>query len=199
MLVLCRAIIHSLCALPFAWLVWELAVGEANQLGADPVKEMIHFLGFSAVSILLSLFVLGILFFVLKRPHLQILRRPLGIWAWFYVLLHIMAYLLLELGLDLSLFLRELSLRGYLLLGLVAFGILTLMALSSLPKAKQIMGRYWHYLHKFGYLALLLAAVHYYWAVKSLNLSVVLYLFFSVLIVVWELARLVMRAKRAVN
>ncbi|NBI40535.1 sulfoxide reductase heme-binding subunit YedZ [[Haemophilus] felis] len=190
MLNIYRLFIHSLCAAPLIWLAWVLSSGDASQLGADPIKELIHFLGFSAISILITMFILGIVLFLLKQPQLQILRRPLGLWSWIYVSLHICTYLVLELGLEFSLFFNELLQRNYLIIGVFSFFILSLMALSSLPKLKQIMGKYWHYLHKFGYLALLLGAIHYYWAVKNITLGSVLYLSLSIFVMVWELRRL---------
>ncbi|NBI12979.1 sulfoxide reductase heme-binding subunit YedZ [[Haemophilus] felis] len=190
MLNIYRLFIHSLCAAPLIWLAWVLSSGDASQLGADPIKELIHFLGFGAISILITMFILGIVLFLLKQPQLQILRRPLGLWSWIYVSLHICTYLVLELGLEFSLFFNELLQRNYLIIGVFSFFILSLMALSSLPKLKQIMGKYWHYLHKFGYLALLLGAIHYYWAVKNITLGSVLYLSLSIFVMVWELRRL---------
>lgn len=190
MLNIYRLFIHSLCAAPLIWLAWVLSSGDASQLGADPIKELIHFLGFSAISILITMFILGIVLFLLKQPQLQILRRPLGLWSWIYVSLHICTYLVLELGLEFSLFFNELLQRNYLIIGVFSFFILSLMAFSSLPQLKQIMGKYWYYLHKFGYLALLLGAIHYYWAVKNITLGSVLYLSLSIFVMVWELRRL---------
>lgn len=190
MLNIYRLFIHSLCAAPLIWLAWVLSSGDASQLGADPIKELIHFLGFSAISILITMFILGIVLFLLKQPQLQILRRPLGLWSWIYVSLHICTYLVLELGLEFSLFFNELLQRNYLIIGVFSFFILSLMAFSSLPQLKQIMGKYWYYLHKFGYLALLLGAIHYYWAVKNITLGSVLYLSLSIFVMVWELKRL---------
>lgn len=197
MLSIYRLFIHSFCAMPLIWLAWMLNTGDVSQLGADPIKEMIHFFGFSAISILIVMFILGIALFLLKQPQLQILRRPLGLWSWIYVSLHICTYLALELGLSFSLFLNELLQRSYLIIGAFAFLILSLMALSSLPKLKQIMGKYWHYLHKFGYLSLFLGAIHYYWAVKNITLGSVAYLLLAILIVAWEITRLFKQRKKS--
>ncbi|SUC09939.1 sulfoxide reductase heme-binding subunit YedZ [Pasteurella canis] len=195
MLKLLRIVIHLSCAIPFIWLHIILFTGNESQLGADPVKEMQHFLGFTAMTILLLLFVLGIVFRLLKQPQLQVLRRTLGLWAWFYVILHIYAYFSLELGNDVHLFLQELISRGYLIVGGFSFLILTLMSVSSLSYLKNKMGKWWFYLHKLGYYALLLGAIHYYWSVKNLTFSSMLYLILSILIVFWELYVL-FKAKR---
>ncbi|MFK3558853.1 protein-methionine-sulfoxide reductase heme-binding subunit MsrQ [Pasteurella multocida] len=182
MLSLFRIIIHVCCLGPLAWLAWVLLSGDESQLGADPIKEIQHFLGFSALTILLVMFVLGKVFYLLKQPQLQVLRRALGLWAWFYVVLHVYAYLALELGYDFSLFVQELLNRGYLIIGAIAFLILTLMALSSWSYLKLKMGKWWFYLHQLGYYALLLGAIHYVWSVKNVTFSSMLYLILSIMI-----------------
>ncbi|AKD37387.1 sulfite oxidase subunit YedZ [Pasteurella multocida subsp. multocida OH4807] len=196
MLNLLRIVTHISCAIPFIWLHIILFSGDESQLGADPVKEMQHFLGFTAITILLLVFVFGIIFRLFKLYHLQILRRALGLWAWFYVILHIYAYFAFELGSDVQLFLHELIQRGYLIVGGGAFLILTLMSISSLPYIKNRMGKWWFYLHKLGYYALLFGAIHYYWSIKNLTFNALLYLVLSVFIVLWECYTL-FRSKKA--
>ncbi|WP_424411683.1 protein-methionine-sulfoxide reductase heme-binding subunit MsrQ [Pasteurella sp. PK-2025] len=181
-----RIVAHSLCAMPLLWLVYLLITGDESQLGADPIKEIQHVLGFTAMSILLILFLLGIVFHLLKQPHLQILRRALGLWAWSYVILHIAAYFFLELGRDLDLFLQEITHRHYLIMGILSFFILTAMAISSLPALKQRMGKCWFYVQKLGYYALLFGAIHYYWSVKHVTFASTLYLAVAIFILIWE-------------
>ncbi|HDR1020875.1 TPA: sulfoxide reductase heme-binding subunit YedZ, partial [Pasteurella multocida] len=62
-----RVVTHSLSALPALWLAYVLLSGDETQLGADPIKEIQHFLGFTAITILLIIFVLGIVFNLLKQ------------------------------------------------------------------------------------------------------------------------------------
>lgn len=182
-----RVVAHSLSALPALWLAYVLLSGDETQLGADPIKEIQHFLGFTAITILLIIFVLGIVFNLLKQFQLQILRRALGLWVWFYAILHIASYFLLELGGDIRLFLQELISRHYLIIGLGSFLILTLMSVSSLPAVKNVMGKSWRYVHKLGYVALLFGAIHYYWSVKNLTLASIVYLSLTAIIILWEL------------
>lgn len=190
-----RALIHLGCMIPGFWLLYVVTSGDSSALGADPIKEIQHFLGFTAISILLIVFVLGIALFLLKRPQFQILRRPLGIWAWVYATLHIFSYFLLELGGEVRLFLHELVTRQYLIVGFLSFVILFLMTMSSLPFVKQRMGKYWRYLHKLGYLALLLGSVHYYLSLKNIDFSSILYIAIALFIVGWEMINMLQRRK----
>ncbi|XWY20022.1 protein-methionine-sulfoxide reductase heme-binding subunit MsrQ [Bisgaard Taxon 45] len=183
MLSLLRILIHVGCFSPFVWLAVVVLSGDETQLGADPIKEIQHFLGFTAITILLLMFILGRIFRFINQPQLQVLRRALGLWAWGYAVLHVGAYFALELGYDLSLFTQELLNRSYLIMGVIALLILSLMAISSLPYLKRKMGKWWFYLHQLGYYALLLGAIHYFWSVKNVTFSSMLYLLLSVMIV----------------
>lgn len=171
MLGLLRFVIHLGCALPFAWLGYVLGVGDETAFGADPIKEIEHFLGYTAIIIFCLMFLLGIALQLLNKNQYQILRRPLGLWAFTWAVLHIFSYLFLELGLDFSLFFSELVTRPYLILGAIAFLILAMMAITSLPRLKQKLGKHWVLIHQWAYVAIIAAFVHYYWSVKSLTLS----------------------------
>ncbi|MGC6406558.1 protein-methionine-sulfoxide reductase heme-binding subunit MsrQ [Bisgaard Taxon 45] len=200
MLSLLRILIHVGCFSPFVWLAVVVLSGDETQLGADPIKEIQHFLGFTAITILLLMFILGRVFRLINQPQLQVLRRALGLWAWGYAVLHVCAYFALELGYDLSLFTQELLNRSYLIMGVIALLILNLMAISSLPYLKRKMGKWWFYLHQLGYYALLLGAIHYVWSVKNVTFSSILYLLLSVMIVCGALYELLRkRHGRAIN
>ncbi|QIW16003.1 sulfoxide reductase heme-binding subunit YedZ [Pasteurellaceae bacterium RH1A] len=193
MLAFLRTLVHTGCLMPLLWLASRIYLEDYSQLGADPIKGIQHFLGFTALTILLVMFLLGIVLFLLKKNQYQILRRALGLWAWFYALLHVASYFVLELGSDLPLFIGEIFSRNYLIIGLIAFAILCLMAASSLPWVKKAMGRGWFYLHKLGYLCLLLGGVHYYLSLKNTELMALVYLGLTGLVVAWEVRAMLVK------
>ncbi|OOS00680.1 sulfoxide reductase heme-binding subunit YedZ [Canicola haemoglobinophilus] len=186
MLTLLRTIIHLSCFMPLMWLLFVLFSENDTALGADPVKEIEHFLGYTAILIFCAMFVLGILLQLLNKNQYQILRRPLGLWAFAWALLHVASYLFLELGLDFSLFVSELLTRPYLILGGIAFLILLVMAVTSLPQIKTWLGKRWFQIHQFAYVAIACAAIHYYWSSKSLTLSPILVGAVVIVIIIWK-------------
>ncbi|MCK3655150.1 sulfoxide reductase heme-binding subunit YedZ [Pasteurellaceae bacterium Macca] len=187
MLVPLRIIIHLGCFAPLIWLATVLASGDETALGSDPIKEIEHFLGYTAILIFCFMFVLGIILQLLKKNQYQILRRPLGLWAFAWALLHVSSYFALELGLDFSLFISEIVNRPYLIFGGIAFGILTLMAITSLPQVKQAIGKKWFTVHQLAYPAIVLAAVHYYWSVKGITLAPIVVGVLVAAIVAWRI------------
>lgn len=187
MLILLRTIIHLSCILPLIWLSYILLIGDSEALGADPSKDLIHFLGYTAIIIFCAMFLLGILLQLFDKNQYQILRRPLGLWAFIWALLHLSSYFVLELGGDLVLFTSELFARPYLILGGLAFIVLLIMAITSLPFIKKALGKKWFSLHQLAYPAIILATIHYYWSVKSVTLSPIVISLIMMMIVLWKL------------
>ncbi|MGB0936940.1 MAG: protein-methionine-sulfoxide reductase heme-binding subunit MsrQ [Colwellia sp.] len=168
-----KIIIHLGSLLPLVYL-YSLAL--TDQLGADPVEEVIHFTGIGAFNLLLLSLCASPLSKTFKQNIFIKVRRLLGLYAFTYALCHLSNFILLDLQLDWSLFFSEVFKRPYISIGMIAFTILLALAITSIPSLKRVMGKSWHKLHKSVYFAVLLVGIHYYWSVKSSLISPVLYL-----------------------
>ena len=170
---LARITVHLGSLLPLLWLSVVIILG-GDEFGADPAKEIQHFLGFVALTLFIILFGLRLFVSLTQQLKFQILHRPLGLWAFFYLVLHLLSYFWLELGGETKLFLQEISERGYLLIGLgslLAF-LFTLLAVSPLGNK---FGRVSWHLHKVSYVALVLAGIHYFLSTKGIELTAIIY------------------------
>jgi sulfoxide reductase heme-binding subunit YedZ len=110
-----------------------------------------------------------------KQAQLMKLRRPIGLYAFVYALVHLVSYILFELQLDWSLLISEVIKRPYITVGFAAFIILTLLAMTSTRKAQRKLGKKWQTLHNWVYMAAPLVALHFIWSVKSLLLEPIIY------------------------
>lgn len=88
-----------------------------DQLGADPVKALLHFTGIGAFNLVLISLLISPLAKYLRQGQLVTLRRPIGIYAFLYAACHFTSYLLFELQLEWSLLLSELVKRPYISVG----------------------------------------------------------------------------------
>ena len=95
------------------------------------------------------------------------LRRPIGVCSFLYMVLHIITYLYLELGFSLNEFIYEIQYRKFILPGLLAAIIMTMLALSSPTSTRRKLGRNWRRLHRSMYVLCLLSAFHYLWFAKA--------------------------------
>ncbi|RFT03385.1 protein-methionine-sulfoxide reductase heme-binding subunit MsrQ [Edwardsiella anguillarum] len=160
------------------WLIW-LAAGlpllllplAASQgwLSADPAKDIQHMTGLMALKLLLATLLVSPLARLTRQSLLMRTRRLLGIWCFVWASLHLLSYLLLELGGNVALLGSELLRRPYLTLGLVAWLILLALTLTSTRRAMSALGPRWQKLHNLVYLAAIIAPLHYLWSVKTLS------------------------------
>lgn len=148
-------------------LTFKVILASQDQLGADPVKAIIHFTGISAFNLLLLSLLVSPLARLLKQGLLVRVRRLLGLYAFFYALLHFSSYLLFELQLEWGTLLTEIAKRPYMTVGFFALLILSALAATSTQKIQRKMGSKWQKLHNWIYLAGLLVALHFIWSVKS--------------------------------
>ncbi|CAM3868619.1 ferric reductase-like transmembrane domain-containing protein [Avibacterium endocarditidis] len=191
-----RFLLHFTAGAPFIWLGHELIINQGQYFGADPIKELIHFLGWMALSLFLGVFLFREAIGLFKWHKLKTYHPILGLWAMVWASLHIIAYFYLELGLDTSLFIKELLLRPYLLLGAFAFVIFIFTSVIMLPAIKRYLQRTVFPLHQLTYIALFFAAMHYVWSSKSFQLGAWIYLLTAILLLILKVWKYLKSHKR---
>lgn len=172
-----RIIIFVVSLIPLMWIVYKTLT---NQLGADPAKTIVLFTGEWAIYFLFITLAVTPLrrLFNFKNVHfrwLQIHRRMLGLFTLFYAILHVLAFFVFILGLDLSRFGKELVERPYILVTIPAIILLIALGVTSTKAMMRKLGKNWIRLHKSIYLIALLAWVHVFMQVRSSYFEAVLF------------------------
>jgi sulfoxide reductase heme-binding subunit YedZ len=158
-----RVAVHVGALLPLGLLIAAYARGG---LSVEPVREATLRSGRTAVVLLLlslactPLRLLGV-------SQAAALRRPLGLYAALYALLHFGVFVVWDYRLQLDLVWLDLRYNRFLQIGLAALAILIPLAITSTRGVQRRMGRAWRWLHRLVYLAAALAVVHFFWAVKA--------------------------------
>lgn len=160
-------------SLPFVYLVYAVL---NNLLGANPIETITHFTGEWALRILLLSLAMTPLRMVLKKPWPIRLRRMVGLFAFFYVLLHLSTYALLDQQLDVNAIVADIIDRPYITVGFVAFVVLVPLALTSTKSMMKRLGKRWQTLHKMVYVAAFASVVHYVWLTKGDQIEPMVYL-----------------------
>lgn len=158
--------------LPFLWIVW-LAI--SNGLGPDPVKEIELRLG----ELGLQLLVAGLLVTPLRWAGLNLIRfrRAIGLLAFFYVAMHLLTWVVLDMGLRWDQMAADLVKRWYIIIGMLAFAAMLPLAITSNNASIRRLGAAtWNRLHRLTYVAALGGAVHYLMLVKAWPIEPLLYL-----------------------
>ncbi|MCW2258466.1 sulfoxide reductase heme-binding subunit YedZ [Providencia alcalifaciens] len=162
---LIKGIFHLIALLPLVWLIYAIYFQE---LSADPAKDIQHFTGLTALRLLIVIIAIPMLAYYLKWNELFQTRKLLGLWCFFWAVLHLSSYLILEIGWgDLTLFFSEIFSRVYLIIGLICWLILFLMAISSFNWIRIKLGRWWKRIHNLLYPLLLMVIVHFILSLKT--------------------------------
>lgn len=144
-----------------------LYLGLSGALSPDPGKQMILYLGHTAICTLIFNFSLPLWAKLRAFTHAKRLSRLTGLYAFLYALLHFIAYLAFVTAFDRQIFLEDIVDRPYAFFGMLAFLILCLMALTSTKGWQKRLKRKWKLLHRWVYLALLLIIIHILWVARS--------------------------------
>lgn len=159
-------IAFALMAAPLAWLGW-LAFQPLG-LSANPIEFINRYLGDWALRALLVALAATPLKTVTGWTWPVRLRRMLGLWAFTYASLHVVFYISIEQFFDFAAIAKDIAKRTYITVGMATLLILTALAWTSRASAVKSLGaKAWKRLHRWVYLAAILACVHYYMMVKA--------------------------------
>ena len=150
--------------LPLARLVW---LGLTDGLGANPVEFVIRSLGtWTLVCLLVTLSVTPIRL-IFGINWLVQLRRMMGLFTFFYVCLHLLAYAGLDQWFDWQAIVHDIAKHPYVLVGFSAFVLMIPLAVTSNQAMIRRLRQRWKMLHRLVYLIAILGVTHYWWLVKK--------------------------------
>ena len=161
-----KPLVFIACLAPLAWLTCGALGWFGASLGPDPVKELEHECGKTALNLLLLTLAVTPVRELTSQPQLLRLRRMLGLFAFFYVVLHFTIYLVLDLELNFATLGADIAKRPYITIGFTALLLLIPLAVTSTNGMMRRLGRRWQTLHRLVYLIAVLGVWHFYWQVK---------------------------------
>jgi methionine sulfoxide reductase heme-binding subunit len=138
-----------------------------GELNADPIAQVENELGLTALIFLVASLACTPARRLWGWTWPTRVRRELGLFAFFYAMLHFLTYLVLDQGYDWQTILDDITKRPFITVGFLALVLLTPLALTSTTASIRRLGfRRWQRLHQLAYLAGVLAVVHFIWRVK---------------------------------
>lgn len=147
---------------PLALLIWDTLSGH---LGIDPVRDIEHRLGRTAIYFLIATLAVTPLL-RLARVNLMRFRQALGLICFTYALCHLLSWVVFDMGFLWTQMLKDVVKRPYLIFGMLALSMLLALAVTSNRASIRRMGRNWRRLHRLVYPAAILTAMHWLWALK---------------------------------
>ena len=156
-----KPVVFLLCLLPFAWLAYGAFT---DGLGANPAEYLIRATGDWTLRFICIVLAVTPVRTLTKLNGLARFRRMLGLFAYFYVVIHLVSYSWFDKGFEVSEIVSDIAKRPFILVGFLAFLLLTPLAATSFNRAIKAMGaKRWQALHKLVYVIAGLGLLHFFW------------------------------------
>lgn len=152
------------CLVPLAQLLYD---AYTDNLGANPIEAITHFTGDWTLIMLLASLSVTPLRKLTGWNNLIKFRRLLGLFAFFYTILHFMTYMVLDHFFDFQAIVKDIIKRPYVTAGFTAFVLMIPLAITSTAGMIRRLGKRWQKLHRLVYIAAIAGVVHFYWLVKA--------------------------------
>ena len=179
-----KPLVFLLALVPLAWLAWQLYT---DQVRGDLVKAIEIRTGTWALRFLALTLAITPLRRLTSQGWLQLYRRMLGLFAFFYATVHFGVYLGIDIELDWAEMGKSIVKRPYITLGFTAWLLLLPLAVTSTKGWIRRLGpARWNRLHRLVYATALLATVHYLWAVKKDTFDPLVYLALFAALLGWR-------------
>ncbi|MDM0104922.1 protein-methionine-sulfoxide reductase heme-binding subunit MsrQ [Variovorax sp. J22R24] len=156
-----KPLVFVLCLLPFAWLFYGALT---NGLGANPAEHLIRSTGDWTLRFICIVLAVTPLRVMTNANSLARFRRMLGLFAYFYVVVHLLSYSWFDMEFDVAEIAKDIAKRPFILVGFSAFVLLTPLAATSFNRAIKALGaKRWQTLHKLVYVIAGLGLLHFFW------------------------------------
>lgn len=190
-----KPVLFIACLLPFAWLFYGAFT---NQLGANPAEALIRATGDWTLRFICIVLAVTPLRVISGMPALARFRRMLGLFVYFYVVIHLLSYSGFDMGFDVADIARDIAKRPFILVGFSAFVLLTPLAATSFNAAIKAMGaKRWQWLHKLVYLVAGLGLLHFFWMRAGKNNFAEVFVYAAIIAVLlgWRVQQFIRKKK----
>jgi sulfoxide reductase heme-binding subunit YedZ len=164
---LVKTVVWIACLAPLVLLAVRAFELFGTRLGADPVAEVLHTLGKTGLNLLLITLAVTPIRLLTGYNVVARFRRLLGLFAFFYICLHLVAFAWLDLQFMWGTIFTEIVLRPYITIGMIAILMLIPLAVTSTRGWQRRLGRKWSKLHRLVYPIAILGVWHFWWQVKA--------------------------------
>lgn len=176
-----KPVVFVLCLLPFAWLVYGAFT---DGLGANPAEYLIRSTGDWTLRFICIVLAVTPLRVISNTNALARYRRMLGLFAYFYVVVHLLSYSWFDMDFDIAEIAKDIAKRPFILVGFSAFVLLTPLAATSFNRAIKALGaKRWQMLHKLVYVIAGLGLLHFFWMRAGKNNFAEVFLYAAIIAV----------------
>jgi len=160
----------------FPSLLWAYQFVTSN-LGVNPIEKLMDELGLMALRLIIVTLMITTLSNIKAIKSIVILRRMIGLFAFYYVCLHFSTYIVLDHFLDMQFIIQDIIKRPFITFGFISFLFLIPLASTSTNKMIKKLGfKLWKKIHYLIYPVAILASLHFYVLVRADKTEPVIYM-----------------------
>jgi sulfoxide reductase heme-binding subunit YedZ len=169
-----KKLLFIVCLIPAIWLTIAVFT---NQLGANPIEAVTRETGLWALRFLWLTLLITPLRWLTGWNDLVRYRRLLGLYVFFYAVLHMLLYLGLDQFFDINEIIKDIIKRPFITIGFFSFtALIPLVITSNNTMVKRMGGRRWKQLHRLTYFIAIASSIHFYMLVKQDKLEPLIYM-----------------------
>ena len=161
-----KPLVFFICLSPFL-IITGNSFGFLGDLGVNQVETLLDHFGNWALRFIMIALAVSPLRKITNWNWLSRYRRMIGLFAFFYALMHFLIWTVLEKGLNLHDIFEDITERPFILLGFIAVFLLACLAITSFTRIRIYMKKYWQLLHNMIYVIGILSVWHFWWQVKK--------------------------------
>ena len=179
-----KPVILAFLLLPSLFWTYQFVEGG---LGVNPIEKLMHNLGEFALRLIIATLLLSSLAQFKYLRSLQMLRRMIGLYAFYYVLLHLTTYVVLDHYFNWKFLLKDVLKRPFITLGFISFLLfIPLVFTSTKAMVKKLTYKVWKNIHKLIYVIAPLATIHFFLLTKADKKEPIIYLIIIFVLFAWR-------------
>ena len=160
----------------FPSLLWAYQFVTGN-LGVNPIEKLMDELGLMALRLIIITLMITTLSNIKPLKSIVVLRRMIGLFAFYYVCLHFSTYIVLDHFLDMQFIIQDIIKRPFITFGFISFLFLIPLASTSTNNMIKRLGfKLWKKIHYLIYPVAILASMHFYVLVRADKTEPVIYM-----------------------
>ena len=180
-----KPVIFVFLLLPSLFWTYQFVVGG---LGVNPIEKLMHNLGEFALRLIIATLLLSSLAQFKYFRSLQMVRRMIGLFAFYYVLLHLTTYVVLDHYFNWKFLLKDVLKRPFITLGFISFLLfIPLVLTSTKAMVRKLTYKVWKNIHKLIYVIAPLASMHFFLLTKADKKEPMIYLLIIFSLFVWRI------------
>lgn len=167
--------------------IWVFQFFNGN-LGVNPIENLMDKMGLMALRIIILTLLVSSLADIKSFKSIIVLRRMIGLFAFYYVCLHFLTYVVLDHFFDITFIFKDIAKRPFITFGFISFICLIPLAITSNKLSLRKLGyKLWKRIHYLIYIAAILSSFHFYMLVRANKTEPLIYIIIIILLLSYRI------------